>query len=122
MRVWVGLLAGITVAGHVLASMALMVPFSMAEPGQPDGWFIPAVFWSVGEAMWTWWVLVRRDAPLPSHRWQAAALLLVGLFLADLAGFSLLDKRATWEASLAVAGITGIAVSRVARHWMRRPA
>jgi len=122
MRVWVGLLTGLTVAGHVMASMFILVPFSMAEPGQPDGWFFPAVLWSVGEAIWTWWVLVRRDAPVPSHRWQAAALLMVGLFVANLAGFRLQDERATWEASLAVAGVGGIAVSRAARFWMRRPA
>ena len=122
MRVWVGVLAGMTVLGHVMASMFLLVPFSMAEPGQPTGWFFPAVFWSVGEAIWSWWVLVRRDAPVPPHRWQAAALLMIGLFVADLAGIRLLDRRATWEASLAVAGIAGIAVSRAARYWMRRPA
>ena len=122
MRVWVGLLAGLTVAGHVMASMFILVPFSMAEPGQPDGWFFPAVLWSVGEAIWTWWVLVRRDAPVPSHRWQAAVLLPVGLFLANLAGIRLLDQRATWEASLAVAGFAGVAVCRAARYWMRQPA
>ena len=54
MRIGVGVLAGLTVAGHVIASMFLRVPFAMAEPGQPNGWFLPAVFWSVGEAVWTW--------------------------------------------------------------------
>ena len=49
MRVWVGVLAGITVAGHILASMFLMVPFLIAEPGQPTGWFLPAVLWSLAE-------------------------------------------------------------------------
>jgi len=122
MRVWVGVLAGITVAAHVVASMFLMVPFLIAEPGQPTGWFLPAVLWSLAESMWTWWVLVRRGAPVPSHRWQAAALLLAGLFLANLTGFSLLDERATWEAGLAVAGIGGVVVSRAARYWMRQPA
>lgn len=122
MRVWVGVLAGITVTGHVVASTFLMLPFLIAEPGQPTGWFLPAVLWSVGEAIWTWWVLVRGDAPVPSHRWQAAVLQLLGLFLANQAGMRLLDERATWEAGLAVAGIAGVAVSRAARYWMRRPA
>ena len=122
MRAAVGVVVAIVIVGQLISDMFLTVPFLIAEPGQPEGWFLPVLWWSLGESIWTWWVFVRRVAPVAARRWQAAAFLVVAIVAAHAAGHALQDQRATWEQSLAVTGIAVIVANRLARFWMRRPA
>ena len=45
---------------YFLLTSILIIPYGMAEPGQPDGPTLPLLIWSLVELTWTWVAFARR--------------------------------------------------------------
>lgn len=104
-------------------ALLLMIPYGIAEPGQPHGWGPEALLWSIGECAWTWWVYVRRTppAPPPARRWQAVAVVVALVVVGATIGLRL-QARSAWEASAWVAALATTAGCRLGRWRLRADA
>ncbi len=105
---------------HLWVCAVLVLPFGMAEPGQPHGWGPLAVFWAIGESCWTWWKFARgrSDAIPTSTRLMAAAAAFLILLVGDASAMGLSDSN-KWDAAAWVGGLVAIAGCRASRYLLR---
>ena len=107
----------------LVVSGLMILPFGIAEPGQPHGFGPLAVDWALGELAWTLWTFVRRrhDDVLAGPRFVAFVIVIAGIAIGSAAGIRLSDLRHYNKAAWTM-GIIVTLGCRAGRYWLRQGA
>ena len=106
-----------------LAASWMLIPFGIAEPGQPDGLGPFAVMWTLGELAWTLWTFARRrhDDVLAGPRSVAFVIVTAGIALGSASGIRLSELREYDKAAWMLAIVVTLGC-RAGRYWLKQGA